>query len=176
MPLKNFTHDDIANILLSEENKSEDYLWSDDEGNKVEYKEIIESEHEDDSNYGAGAEEAYDISNAHDDRDVTNSVKNGIIIIGRNCYELSVNQPKGMGRPPKRNIGVVQPANKGEARNCKHEICFLRIRHTSIYIYIRVSCRKFCFTQIKKWPGEQIYIYMCVLRKRHIAARQKCVN
>jgi hypothetical protein len=34
MPSKNFTDHDIANLLLTAENNSEDDLWSDDEGSK----------------------------------------------------------------------------------------------------------------------------------------------
>jgi hypothetical protein len=35
MPSKNFTDDDIANVLLTVENNLEDHLWSDNGGKKL---------------------------------------------------------------------------------------------------------------------------------------------
>jgi hypothetical protein len=63
MPSKDFTNDDVANLLLTDENNLKDDLWSDEEGS--EDKEITESEHEDDGDYereegGEGS------SNGHD--------------------------------------------------------------------------------------------------------------
>jgi hypothetical protein len=40
MSSENFTDDDLAKLLLTEENNLEDDLWSDDEGSEDEDKEM----------------------------------------------------------------------------------------------------------------------------------------
>jgi hypothetical protein len=98
-----FTDDDIAK-LLAEKNNLENDLWSDDEGSEDEDKQMIESEHEVVSDCeGEEEEEREGGSNGRDDSDVTS----GIIIRGRNGYEWSMNEPKKMGQPPRRNNVVV---------------------------------------------------------------------
>lgn len=53
-----------------------------------------------------------------------------------------------MGHPTGRNI-VIQLGNQGEAQNC----------NTAIEAWnLTVFCGKFCFTQVKRLPGEQLHI------------------
>jgi hypothetical protein len=80
MPSKIFTDNDIANLLLTEENNSEGDLWSDYEGSEDENKEI--TAHEDDSDYEGEEEVGEGGGNGHDDSDVTGSGGNEIIIRG----------------------------------------------------------------------------------------------
>jgi hypothetical protein len=59
--LKNFIDGDIAE-LLTEENNSDDDVWSEDEN-----EEVIESEHEDESDYEGEKGEGKGCSSGHDD-------------------------------------------------------------------------------------------------------------
>jgi hypothetical protein len=85
MSSENFTDDDIAKLLLTEKNNLEDDMWSDDEGSEDKDKEMIESEHEDNSDCEGEEEKREGDSNGRDDGDVTSSGGSGIII--RMVYE-----------------------------------------------------------------------------------------
>jgi hypothetical protein len=140
MSSKNFTGDDIANLLLSEENNSENELWSDDKRRKDEDKEIVEFKHEDDSDYEGEQEEGEVDSNSNDDSDIYSCGGNGIIIRGRNGYDWSVIEPKRMGQLPRRNIVVIKPGNRVKLKTVRHQF-----KHGIYYLHT-VFCRNFCFT------------------------------